>query len=80
MLLDAATVGAEYGLRPHEIEVLTDVCKLEHNRTERPARDADPLVERGAHPIGALMAIHVLQADQCRMMRAVEVEPRVPAH
>jgi hypothetical protein len=53
MLLDAATVGAEYGLRPHEIEVLTDVCKLEHNRTERPARDADPLVELGAHPIGA---------------------------
>jgi 2,3-dihydroxyphenylpropionate 1,2-dioxygenase len=73
MLLDAACVGAEYGLKHKEIEVLTKVCKLENNGTDRPARDADPLVEIGAHPIGALMAIHVLQADQRRMMKAAEV-------
>ena len=69
MLADAASVGAEYGLNAHEIDVLTKVCKLEHNRTDRPAEDADPLVELGAHPIGALMAIHVLQAEQRRAMR-----------
>lgn len=69
LLADAASVGAEYGLKPHEIEVLARVCKLEHNQTERPAEDADPLVEIGAHPIGALMAIHVLQAEQRRVLR-----------
>jgi 2,3-dihydroxyphenylpropionate 1,2-dioxygenase len=70
ILTDAASVGADYGLAPHEIEVLSKVCKLEHNRTDRPALDADPLVELGAHPIGALMAIHVLQAEQRRVQRS----------
>jgi 2,3-dihydroxyphenylpropionate 1,2-dioxygenase len=73
LLLDAASVGAEYGLKPNEIEVLARVCKLPNNRSDRPAKDADPLVDIGAHPIGALMAIHVLQADQRRMMKAAEV-------
>lgn len=73
LLADAAAVGTEYGLRPHEIDVLTKVCRLEHNRTEHPAEDADPLVELGAHPIGALMAIHVLQAEQRRVMRQTQV-------
>jgi aromatic ring-opening dioxygenase catalytic subunit (LigB family) len=70
MLKDAKAVGAEYGLRPEEIEVLTTVCELKHNGTERPALDADPLVALGAHPIGALMAVHVLQAEQRRMRQA----------
>ena len=73
MLLDAESVGAEYGLKRSDIEVLKKVCKLENNRTDRLGRDADPLVDIGAHPIGALMAIHVLQADQRRMMKAAEV-------
>jgi AmmeMemoRadiSam system protein B len=67
MLKDAQSVGAEYGLRTEEIEVLTRVCELKHNGTERPALDADPLVALGAHPIGALMAVHVLQAEQRRL-------------
>jgi len=70
MLSDPETVGAEYGLRPDEIRVLARACRLEHNQTDKPALDADPLVEIGAHPVGALMAIHVLQAEQRRMRKA----------
>lgn len=69
LLKDARSVGAEYGLRPEEIDVLSTVCELKHNGTERPALDADPLVAIGAHPVGALMAVHVLQAEQRRMRR-----------
>jgi 2,3-dihydroxyphenylpropionate 1,2-dioxygenase len=71
ILKDAAGVGAEYGLRQDEIRVLVRACKLEHNQTDKPALDADPLVEIGAHPVGALMAIHVLQAEQRRMLKTV---------
>jgi hypothetical protein len=38
--------------------------------TDRPALDADPLVALGAHPVGALMAVHVLQAEQRRLQKA----------
>lgn len=67
MLKEAKAVGQEYGLRPEEIDVLSRVCELKHNGSDKPALDADPLVALGAHPIGALMAIHVLQAEQRRM-------------
>jgi len=70
MLVDVSVVAAEYGLRSEEIAVLKEVCKLSHNNTDQPALDADPLVKLGAHPVGALMAIHVLQAEQRRMQRA----------
>ena len=77
MLTDAASVGAEYGLLPNEIEALVKVCKLEYSHTDRTARDADPLVEIGAHPIGALMAIHVLQADQRHLMEPAQQQELV---
>jgi hypothetical protein len=44
--------------------------KLTHNNSDKPALDVDPLVALGAHPVGALMAIHVLQAEQRRLGRA----------
>ena len=69
LLDDPHAVGVEYGLRPEHTDVLTEVCKLSHNNSDHPARDADPLVAMGAHPVGALMAIHVLQAEQRRMRR-----------
>ena len=49
--------------------MLKEVLRLAHNGTSQPGLDADPLVELGAHPVGALMAIHVLQAEQRRMQR-----------
>lgn len=70
MLTDVSVVAAEYGLRSEEVAALKEVCKLSHNNTDQPALDADPLVQLGAHPVGALMAIHVLQAEQRRMQRA----------
>lgn len=79
LLKDAASVGAEYGLLPNEIEALVKVCKLEYSHTDRTARDADPLVEIGAHPIGALMAIHVLQADQRHLVEP-EKQQELIAH
>jgi 2,3-dihydroxyphenylpropionate 1,2-dioxygenase len=69
MLTDPLEVAQEYELRPEEAEVLTHVCALPYRESDRPARDAEPLVKIGAHPLGALMAIHVLQAERRRMDR-----------
>jgi 2,3-dihydroxyphenylpropionate 1,2-dioxygenase len=69
MLEDVTSVAIEYGLPSNEIATLREVCKFPHNNTDKPALDADPLVELGAHPVGALMAVHVLQAEQRRQQR-----------
>ena len=70
MLRDIEAVSSEYGLSPNEAATLREVCKFPHNNTDRPALDADPLVELGAHPVGALMAVHVLEAEQRRLQKA----------
>jgi AmmeMemoRadiSam system protein B len=70
MLRDIDAVASEYGLPANETATLREVCKFTHNNTDRPALDADPLVALGAHPVGALMAVHVLQAEQRRLQRA----------
>ena len=57
MLQDMDAVGLEYGLNGEEIEALRPLSP-------------DPLVRVGAHPLGALMAVHVLQADRRRMQAA----------
>ncbi|MBV8847922.1 MAG: hypothetical protein JO307_34340 [Bryobacterales bacterium] len=67
MLQDVTLVGEEYALTPAEIDVLKRVCTFPHNGTDKPALDAEPLVNLGAHPVGALMAVHVLQAEQRRL-------------
>jgi hypothetical protein len=74
LLKDPKAVGTEYGLRAEEIAVLQSVCELSNNNSEKPARDADPLVGIGAHPVGALMAVHVLQAEQRKGMQSAEHE------
>jgi AmmeMemoRadiSam system protein B len=71
MLTDILHVASEYGLIPEQVEALKEACKLSHNRGAQPGLDADPLVKAGAHPVGALMAIHVLQAEQRRMLAGV---------
>jgi len=57
MLQDMDAVGTEYGLTALEIEALR-------------ALSPDPLVKAGAHPLGALMAVHVLQADRRKLQAA----------
>ncbi len=69
LLSNPAEVAAEYDLNPDQTRVVMDTMRLSNNGTDRPARDADPLVAMGAHPVGALMAIHVLQAEQRRMQK-----------
>jgi 2,3-dihydroxyphenylpropionate 1,2-dioxygenase len=64
LLTDAATVAAEYQLNEAHTRALVRSLEFHHVDTDKPGQDADPLVEAGAHPIGALMAIHGLQQDQ----------------
>jgi 2,3-dihydroxyphenylpropionate 1,2-dioxygenase len=56
-------IGAEYGLVEADLGALKKVFRFEHIGSDQPARDAEPLVERGAHPVGTLMAVHVLQQE-----------------
>jgi 2,3-dihydroxyphenylpropionate 1,2-dioxygenase len=66
LLEDAAAVAAEYELNEIHARALGQSMEFRHIDTDKPGQDADPLVEAGAHPIGALMAIHGLQQDKRR--------------
>jgi hypothetical protein len=64
MFRDLDKVCAEYGLESGETSAMRAVFEFRHLDGDRPALDAEPLVERGAHPIGALMAVHGLQQEK----------------
>ena len=70
MFEDVEAVAAEYGLDREDTEALRDVFQFRYLNTETPALDAEPLVARGAHPVGALMAVHVLQQEQRKFSHA----------
>jgi aromatic ring-opening dioxygenase catalytic subunit (LigB family) len=61
MFEDLDGVMREYQLSAKEAGALRRTFEFRNLDTDRPARDAEPVVEVGAHPVGALMAIHVLQ-------------------
>jgi aromatic ring-opening dioxygenase catalytic subunit (LigB family) len=61
MFEDLGGVMREYQLTGKETSALKKVFAFSHLDTDRPARDAEPVVEIGAHPVGALMAVHALQ-------------------
>lgn len=63
MFCGIAEVADEYQLAPAKREALKEVFEFRHVYGEKPALDAEPLVKQGAHPIGALMAVHVLQKE-----------------
>ena len=63
MFRDVAMVADEYQLEPANRKALMEVFQFHHVYSEKPALDAEPLVKQGAHPIGALMAVHVLQKE-----------------
>ena len=67
LLEDAEAVAMEYGLNAIHTRALVRSLEFRHIDTDKPGQDADPLVEAGAHPIGALMAIHGLQQDKRRV-------------
>ena len=75
MFRDLDAVSAEYGLGMDEAKAMRAVFEFRHLDGDRPARDAEPVVSVGAHPVGALMAVHVLQQEK-RAMRM----PAVTSH
>jgi aromatic ring-opening dioxygenase catalytic subunit (LigB family) len=64
---DTAAVGAEYSLTDNETEAL-GLLKDESIDVLRSLK-SHPLVEAGAHPLGMLMALVIVQAEQRRMKR-----------
>jgi len=64
---DTAAVGAEYSLTDQETEALA-MLKDESIDVLRSLK-SHPLVEAGAHPLGMLMALVIVQAEQRRMAR-----------
>lgn len=76
---DAAAVAAEYDLNESHTRALEASLRFRHIDTDKPGQDADPLVEAGAHPIGALMAIHGLQQEK-RKLRTAAPAAELAAH
>lgn len=74
MFQDLDAVCVEYGLGMDEARAMQRVFEFSNLDGERPALDANPVVSMGAHPVGALMAIHVLQHEK-RKMRIPAVRP-----
>ena len=66
MFENIEAVSAEYGLVPEDVAALRETFRFRHIDSGKPALDAEPLVTRGAHPVGALMAVPVLQQEQRR--------------
>ena len=71
---DVSAVAAEYGLSPEHTLAIEETFLFRHINGDKPGRDADPLAAVGAHPIGALMAIHTLQQEKRKLSAPV---PRV---
>ena len=75
MFRDLDAVCMEYGLGMAEAGAMRAVFEFRHLDGDRPALDAEPVVGVGAHPVGALMAIHGLQQEK----RAMRI-PAVRSH
>ena len=69
LIRDPAAMAIEYGLNEIQTNALRTSLEFRYLDTETPGKDTDPLVIAGAHPIGALMAIHGLQQEK-RKLRA----------
>ena len=64
---EVGPVAAEYGLSKEHTEALRASFAFTHILSDKPGEDADPLVRVGAHPVGALMAVHVLQQEKRKL-------------
>ena len=80
LIEDPAAVAAEYDLEDVHTRALEASLEFQHIDTDKPGQDADPLVEAGAHPIGALMAIHGLQQEKRKMRLASAPAAETVAH
>ncbi len=71
---DLALIAAAYGLSKEHTAALQETFAFRHIDGDKPGQDADPLALAGAHPIGALMAVHTLQQEKRKLSGA---SPRV---
>ncbi len=71
MFRDLDAVCLEYGLGMGEASAMRAVFEFKNLDGDRPALDAEPVVNVGAHPVGALMAVHVLQQEKRAMRKPV---------
>jgi len=69
LLENPAAVAAEYELNAEHSRGLLESLAFRNIDTDKAGKDADPLVEVGAHPIGALMAMHGLQQEKRKMRK-----------
>lgn len=67
---DVSPIATEYGLNPRQTAALQETFMFRHIDTEKPGCDAEPLAAVGAHPIGALMAVHTLQQEKRKLIGA----------
>jgi 2,3-dihydroxyphenylpropionate 1,2-dioxygenase len=64
---DVTPIAAEYGLNPQHTAALQETFMFRHIDSDKPGQDADALARVGAHPIGALMAVHTLQQEKRKL-------------
>jgi len=74
---DIAPIAAEYGLSKEHTAALRETFTFSNIDSDKAGQDADPLARVGAHPIGALMAVHALQQEKRKLMATASrvVEP-----
>ena len=80
MFEDIGAVAAEYELSEAHTRAIKASFEFRHIDTDKPGQDADPLVEAGAHPIGALMAMHGLQQEKRARMAVGRPAAEAVAH
>jgi 2,3-dihydroxyphenylpropionate 1,2-dioxygenase len=76
---DVGPIAVEYGLSKEHTRALREAFTFEHIHTDKPGRDADPLSRVGAHPIGALMAVHALQQEKRKLISASASRAAAPS-
>ena len=77
---NAAAVAQEYDLSAEHTRALLESLEFRYIDTDMAGKDTDPLVKAGAHPIGALMALHGLQQEKRKMRGIPAPEPELTAH
>jgi len=75
---DVTPIALEYGLSKEHAAALQETFMFQHLDSDKPGQDADPLSRVGAHPIGALMAVHTLQQEK-RKLSGVAPHRKEPA-
>jgi 2,3-dihydroxyphenylpropionate 1,2-dioxygenase len=68
----ARALAVEYGLSSEHADALEETFRFRHIDSDKPGQDADALVSVGAHPIGALMALHTLQQEKRKLSPGTE--------